>query len=75
MKDILQSSRDYSKCLKVIHSCTNILQLNYAFNMVSNYGKMYRYSSLWTQLDTLCSNRFLLLLDDLEYKERLEEIE
>jgi len=69
-----KSKKDAKKVMKVIDSCDTFGQLNTAMNMVHNYGKRYDYNYYWRKLDKYTFTMWMNHLDNIEYQERLEEV-
>ena len=55
---------DVAKCVKVINSCITIEQMFVAHNMIDNFGKKYKFDSVWGNLNALISQKEFKKMDE-----------
>ena len=71
---MFKSKKDAKKVWKIVDSCLTFGQLNTAMNVVHNYGRRYDYNYYWRKLDKYTFQLYMNHLDNIEYQERLEEV-
>jgi len=74
MFKFMKARRDYWKVRKILASCENVGHVVTCDKLIHNYGKMYGFNHLWTELDKKCWSYLKEVLDRIEYQERLESI-
>ena len=63
---------DVYKCIKVIDSCVTIEHFLVAHNMIHNFGKKYKFDSIWSALDKKVSQAEFKKMDET-FKQKLTE--